>query len=84
MGINRDEDNFLDGLDNCPGVANNDQLDTDGDGLGDVCDPVPFVDSDQDGVTDAIDNCPLISNPDQTDSDGNGRGDACEGLPPGC
>ncbi len=41
MGINRDLDNFLDGLDNCPGHVNNDQLDTDGDGLGDPCDPTP-------------------------------------------
>ncbi len=40
MGINRDEDNFLDGLDNCPAVANNDQLDADNDLIGNACDPI--------------------------------------------
>ena len=42
MGINRDLDTFLDGPDNCPGVPNDDQTDTDTDGLGDVCDPTPL------------------------------------------
>jgi YVTN family beta-propeller protein len=84
MGINRDEDNFLDGLDNCPAHVNNNQLDADADGVGDLCDPIPFDDKDTDGVADVLDNCPLIPNPDQLDSDGNGRGDACNELPPGC
>jgi len=39
MGINRDRDNFLDGDDNCPGIANNNQADADNDGIGNVCDP---------------------------------------------
>jgi len=82
MGINRDEDNFLDGLDNCPAVANNSQSDSNNNGIGNACDPV--TDSDGDGVLDGIDNCPAIPNPDQTDTDGDGRGDACFGLPPGC
>jgi DNA-binding beta-propeller fold protein YncE len=81
MGINRDEDNFLDGLDNCPAVANNDQADSNNNGIGNACDQ---PDADNDGVPDAIDNCPLIANPTQLDSNNNGRGDACEGLPPGC
>jgi YVTN family beta-propeller protein len=42
MGINRDLDNLLDAPDNCPGVPNDDQTDTDNDDLGDVCDPTPL------------------------------------------
>jgi hypothetical protein len=42
MGINRDLDNFLDALDNCPSVHNDDQTDTDDDGLGNSCDPTPI------------------------------------------
>ncbi len=37
-GDDTDEDGVLDGVDNCPFVANPDQLDTDDDGFGDVCD----------------------------------------------
>ena len=40
MGIDRDEDTVLDGLDNCPAVANTDQLDADNDQIGDACDPI--------------------------------------------
>ena len=42
MGLNRDLDTPLDGNDNCPGVPNDDQTDTDMDGLGDPCDPTPM------------------------------------------
>ena len=42
VGINRDLDIVLDGLDNCPGDVNDIQTDTDVDGLGDVCDPTPL------------------------------------------
>jgi len=45
VGINRDLDSRLDGLDNCPGSVNDDQTDTDTDGLGDPCDPTPLPES---------------------------------------
>ncbi len=41
MGIDRDLDTVLDGLDNCPAFANTDQADSDSDGLGNVCDLPP-------------------------------------------
>jgi hypothetical protein len=69
-----DGDSYNDDVDNCPLVANDDQLDTDDDGLGDVCDP----DKDGDGVVNEGDNCPLVVNVDQLDTDNDGLGDACD------
>ncbi|MEQ8273996.1 MAG: DUF4215 domain-containing protein [Deltaproteobacteria bacterium] len=43
-----DDDGVVNGVDNCPDDANADQLDTDGDGLGDVCD----LDANGDGIDD--------------------------------
>lgn len=70
-----DADGIINGLDNCPLTANTDQLDSDGDGLGDVCDP----DADNDGILDETDNCPLTANADQADNDSDGLGDVCDG-----
>jgi len=69
-----DNDGILDVDDNCPLTSNANQLNTDGDGMGDVCDD----DDDNDGILDADDNCPLTPNADQADSDGDGIGDVCE------
>jgi len=73
-GADRDRDGIADAVDNCPFTYNPDQRDTDGDGLGDVCDP----DIDGDGVPNDLDNCPFVFNPDQRDRDRDGVGDACD------
>lgn len=69
-----DGDGVRDASDNCRSTANAAQTDTDGDGLGDVCD----ADDDNDSVADASDNCPLTANAAQTDGDGDGLGDVCD------
>ena len=51
-----DNDGFLDTVDNCRGIPN-DQTDTDGDGVGDECD-----DDDGDGVCALYDPCPVYAN----------------------
>jgi len=69
-----DLDAFLDDVDNCPDTFNPTQTDTDGDGIGDLCDP----DLDGDGDLNANDNCPYVSNANQADIDGDGIGDVCD------
>ena len=69
-----DDDTVRDEQDNCPEVANRDQIDTDDDGDGDACDR----DDDGDGTDDDADNCPLLANPAQADADGDETGDACD------
>ena len=61
---------YPDSSDNCPTVAQTDQADSDGDGIGDACDNCVSVsnptqiDTDQNGVGDACDT-PGGSNKDQ-------------------
>lgn len=89
----QDGDLVRDGADNCPSLfnpvrplASGGQLDSDGDGQGDPCDPCPTdpddecsaSDFDGDGIDDDRDNCPHTANPSQEDADGDGRGDACD------
>jgi hypothetical protein len=71
--VDTDLDGFPDASDNCPIVANADQVDLDGDGSGNACDD----DLDGDGAPNGLDNCPAVPN-DQADFDGDGVGDACD------
>jgi len=77
--IDGDGDFVADAFDNCVAAANTNQLDSDADDIGDVCDT---NDSDGDGVTDAGDNCPSVANANQADSDGDGLGDLCDNTNP--
>ncbi len=62
IGIDRDLDGDLNGLDNCPATANAAQTDLDGDLVGDVCDNCvakangPQTDTDTDGFGNECDN----------------------------
>ncbi len=77
-----DGDGIADSQDNCPTVANEDQLDTDHDRHGDACDQCPMAkptrDRDGDGLDDACDSCLLGP---QEDDDGDGVMNACDLCP---
>ena len=68
-------DKAIDGrpVDNCPNVANTDQLDANNNGIGDACE-----DFDRDGVLNYQDNCVDKPNANQLDTDHDGIGDICD------
>lgn len=82
-----DDDGIANDADNCPALANTDQLDGDDDGIGDACDDCdrclacsvgPSHDEDGDHLADGCDNCPGIANEAQGDEDGDELGDLCD------
>jgi len=87
-----DNDGFLDSVDNCPSIANN-QDDTDRDGKGDACALICMPemgtrtgrDFDRDRVDDGCDPCPRSPQKDSQgrilDEDGDGDYDACDNCP---
>jgi subtilisin family serine protease len=76
--VDIDGDAILDQNDNCPTVANPNQLNTDGDGLGNVCDP----DDDNDGMPDTYEISmgfnPLNPSDASADADGDGYSNVAE------
>lgn len=71
--LDTDSDGVCDKVDNCPSVANANQLDTDGDKLGDACDP----DDDNDGLSDTFE-LSIGTDPLKADTDGDGLSDYIE------
>jgi hypothetical protein len=79
-----DNDDICLPIDNCPDIANPNQIDTDLDGIGDACDLCPndaYNDMDNDNVCDNVDNCLNVANENQIDSDYDGYGDLCDLCP---
>ncbi|MFQ5514875.1 MAG: hypothetical protein ACE5FG_10585 [Myxococcota bacterium] len=82
MGVDRDGDGALDGIDNCAITPNESQLDTDADGAGNACD----ADDDDDGLLDEVETntgvfvSPLDTGTDPllADTDGDGFSDGFE------
>lgn len=74
QGTDTDGDSHPDADDNCPGLWNLNPFDTDGDGVGDVCDE----DIDGDCVVNALDATIYVADGDPTDTDEDGVPDGCD------
>ncbi|NMB74510.1 MAG: hypothetical protein GYA21_05210 [Myxococcales bacterium] len=76
--LDDDGDGVPNDRDNCPMIPNTHQMDSNGDGVGDVCQAGMSGDPDGDGVFNENDNCPAVFNPDQANHDDDPLGDACD------
>ena len=74
--VDTDSDKVNDNTDNCPITANTNQLDTDSDGAGNVCD----TDDDNDGLSDTAEAA-LGTDPLLADTDGDLVGDNADAFP---
>jgi hypothetical protein len=74
--VDSDGDGVPDIMDNCPGVSNPAQTNTDGDMWGDACDD----DDDNDGLPDAYEESLTKTNPLLVDTDGDGISDGLEDM----
>lgn len=81
--LDRDSDGVPDATDNCPVTANADQLDSNGNGIGDACENSGEPDADCDGRPDSADNCVNVWNVNQADDDRDGLGNVCDPEPRG-
>jgi Thrombospondin type 3 repeat len=91
FGCRDDDDDRVpnDGRDNCPYVANTNQIDADADGAGDACDGTPRgLDADGDGKPALDDACPTVHGTlangcpaPPPDRDGDGRPDTVDACP---
>jgi hypothetical protein len=77
--VDGDNDGIDDALDNCPQTFNDDQTDTDANGIGDACNEGEDLDGDE--WSDSLDNCPTTANSDQGDADLDLFGDVCDLCP---
>ncbi len=76
--LDSDGDGVPDDDDNCPAIANPDQSDVNGNGIGDVCDT--GSDTDNDGLSDAYE-VQIGTDPNNPDTDGDGVGDGADANP---